>query len=118
MLRLADTHREIRVVDDQVGSPTFTADLAPLLYDMIATEAYGIYHASNEGFCSRAELAETVFHLAGKEVAVCHITTEEYGARAARPKNSRLSKASLDAGGFARLPRWESSLVRMLGRMK
>lgn len=115
MLQLAETHSELRVVDDQIGSPTFTADLAPLLCDMLETEKYGIYHATNEGFCSWAELAEAVFRLAGKNVAVHSISSEEYGAKATRPKNSRLSKSSLDASGFARLPEWESSLARMLG---
>ncbi len=114
MLRLAETHDCLRVVDDQIGSPTFTADLAPLLCDMLLTEKYGVYHATNEGFCSWAELAEAVFRLSGKEVAVEHVSTEEYGAKAQRPINSRLSKASLDAGGFQRLPGWEESLARML----
>ena len=116
MLRLAETHRELRVVDDQIGSPTFTADLAPVLCNMIATDKYGVYHATNEGFCSWAELAEAVFRLTGKDVAVHHVSTEDYGAKALRPKNSRLSKASLDAGGFTRLPMWEASLARMLTR--
>ena len=111
MLRLAETHDVLRVVDDQIGSPTFTADLAPLLCDMIATEQYGVYHATNEGFCSWAELAEAVFRIAGKNVTVHPVSTEEYGAKALRPKNSRLSKASLDAGGFARLPGWEDTLA-------
>ena len=114
MLRLADTNPELRVVDDQIGSPTFTMDLAPLLCDMIETEKYGVYHATNEGFCSWAELAESVFRLARKDVSVRRVSTEEYGAKAARPYNSRLSKRSLDAGGFARLPEWKSSLSRLL----
>lgn len=114
MLRLAETHDELRVVDDQIGSPTFTADLAPLLCDMLETERYGVYHATNEGFCSWAELAEAVFRLRGKNVVVRRVSTEAYSARALRPKNSRLSKSSLDAGGFKRLPGWESSLVVLL----
>ena len=114
MLRLAETHDCLRVVDDQIGSPTFTADLAPLLCDMLLTEKYGVYHATNEGFCSWAELAETVFRLSGEPAEVEHVSTEEYGARAPRPKNSRLSKASLDAGGFAGLPAWETSLAALL----
>ena len=114
MLRLAQERSELRVVDDQIGSPTFTADLAPLLCDMLATEAYGVYHATNEGVCSWAELAETVFSLAGKNTAVRHVSTEEYAAKARRPKNSRLSKRSLDEAGFVRLPEWESSLEKML----
>lgn len=114
MLRLAETHNRLRVVADQIGSPTFTMDLAPLLCEMLETEKYGVYHATNEGFCSWAELAETVFRLSGKAVAVEHVSTEEYGAKALRPKNSRLCKRSLDAAGFARLPDWEDSLARML----
>ena len=118
MLRLAKTHRELRVVDDQIGSPTFTAHLAPLLCDMAQSESCGLYHATNEGFCSWADLAEAVFLRSGKKTAVCRVSTEEYGARAPRPKNSRLSKKSLDEGGFSRLPAWESSLadyLRVLG---
>lgn len=116
MLRLAETHDRLRVVGDQIGSPTFTADLAPLLCRMLETEKYGVYHATNEGYCSWAELAESVFRLSGKDVAVERVSTEEYGAKALRPKNSRLSKRSLDAGGFARLPAWEDSLKRMLDK--
>ena len=116
-LRLPETHDRLRVVDDQIGSPTFTVDLAPLLCDMIETEQYGVYHATNEGFCSWAELAEAVFRLSGKDVAVEHVSTEAYGAKALRPKNSRLSKASLDAGGFARLPEWEEALAGFWGRI-
>lgn len=102
MLRLSENHAILRVVDDQVGSPTYTADLAPLLCDMIATERYGVYHATNEGVCSWAEFAREIFRLAGKSVEVVPVTTEAYGAKAPRPRNSRLSKASLDAGGFCR----------------
>ena len=114
MLRLAETHDRLRVVDDQIGSPTFTADLAPLLCDMIETEKYGVYHATNEGFCSWAELAKAVFRLSGKAVTVEPVSTEEYGAKSLRPKNSRLSKCSLDEGGFTRLPCWEDSLEALL----
>ena len=112
MLRLAETHDRLRVVDDQIGSPTFTADLAPLLCDMLETEKYGVYHATNEGFCSWAELAKAVFRLSGKAVTVERVSTEEYGAKALRPKNSRLSKRSLDENGFARLPDWKDALIQ------
>ena len=118
MLRLAEDHRELRVVGDQIGSPTFTADLAPLLCEMIGTEKYGVYHATNEGFCSWAELAEAVFRLAKKNAKVEHVRSEAYAVKALRPKNSRLSKLSLDAAGFTRLPGWEPSLARMLRVMK
>ncbi len=114
MLRLAETHDRLRVVDDQIGSPTFTADLAPLLCGMVESEKYGVYHATNEGFCSWAELAEAVFRLRGKAVAVEYVSTEEYGAKAQRPKNSRLSKRSLDENDFARLPDWDTSLAQYL----
>ena len=118
MLRLAESHRELRVVDDQIGSPTFAADLAPLLVDMLLSDRYGVYHAANEGFCSWAELAEETFRLAGQDVTVRHVTTEAYGARALRPKNSRLSKASLRAAGFPPLPHWQESLAVYLRQVR
>lgn len=114
MLRLAETHDEVSVVCDQIGSPTYTADLAPLLCDMIETEKYGTYHATNEGICSFAEFAEEIFRQSGKKTYVRHITTSEYPAKAQRPLNSRLSKASLDEAGFARLPSWQDALRRYL----
>lgn len=114
MLRLAETHGEVDVVCDQIGSPTYTADLAPLLCEMIQTEAYGVYHATNEGICSWAEFAEEIFHQAGKQTKVNHILTRDYSAKAQRPLNSRLSKESLDRAGFARLPSWQDALKRAL----
>ena len=110
MLRLSETMDEVRVVDDQVGSPTYTADLAPLLCDMIETEQYGTYHASNEGICSFAEFAEEIFRQAGKDVRVCHIHSSEYPTKATRPLNSRLSKRSLETAGFRRLQPWQDAL--------
>lgn len=112
MLRLAETHTEVNVVCDQIGSPTYTADLAPLLCDMIATEKYGVYHATNEGVCSWAEFAEEIFRTAGKQVKVNPIPTEQYPTKAVRPKNSRMSKACLDTAGFHRLPGWKDALAR------
>lgn len=117
MLRLSETVDTVRVVDDQVGSPTYTADLAPLLCDMIQTEKYGIYHASNEGFCSWAELAEAVFAAAGRQTKVQRVTTAEYGAKAPRPHNSRLSKTKLPERGFCPLPWWQDGLKRFLEEM-
>lgn len=114
MLRLAQTHDEVGVVCDQVGSPTYTADLALLLCDMAATEKFGVYHATNEGVCSWAELAETSFRLAGTDTRVRRLTTAEYPAKAVRPMNSRMSKDSLDAAGFARLPDWQDAVGRYL----
>lgn len=112
MLRLAETREEVSVVCDQIGSPTYTADLAPLLCDMIATDSYGIYHATNEGVCSWAEFAEEIFKVAGKQIRVVPIATEQYPTKAIRPKNSRMSKECLDKAGFHRLPHWRDALAR------
>lgn len=114
MLRLAGGNKELKIVSDQIGSPTFTYDLAPLICDMIETEKYGTYHATNEGECSWAEFAEHIFKVAGQNVLVHHITTEEYPTKAVRPKNSRLSKKSLDEAGFKRLPDWKDAVERYI----
>ena len=114
MLRLAGGNKELQIVADQIGSPTFTYDLAPLICDMIETEKYGTYHATNEGECSWAEFAEHIFKVAGQNVLVQHITTEEYPTKAVRPKNSRLSKKSLDEAGFKRLPDWKDAVERYI----
>lgn len=114
MLRLAESRTELNVVCDQIGSPTFTADLAPLLCDMIRSEAYGTYHATNEGICSWAEFAEAIFAAAGKSVLVHHVPSAEYPARARRPLNSRMSKDKLERAGFHRLPPWQDALRRFL----
>ena len=110
MLKIGRDRASVNVVSDQIGSPTYTADLATLLCDMIQTEKYGIYHATNEGYCSWAEFAEEIFRLAGYTTKVNHIKTEEYPTRATRQKNSRLSKQSLDNNGFIRLPDWKAAL--------
>ena len=118
MLRLAETHKKIRVVNDQIGSPTYTVDLAKLMADMAATEKYGVYHATNEGFCSWAEFAREIFKEAGLDVEVDGIPTIEYPTPARRPFNSRLSKKSLDEAGFDRLPTWQDALKRYLAELK
>lgn len=118
MLRLAETKNELNVVCDQIGSPTYTADLAPLLCDMIATEKYGTYHATNEGICSWADFAEEIFRLTGKQVKVHHIPTSEYPTRAVRPLNSRMSKDKLEQAGFARLPHWKDALQRYIKELE
>lgn len=118
MLRLAETKSELNVVCDQIGSPTYTADLAPLLCDMIMTEKYGTYHATNEGICSWADFAEEIFRLAGKQVKVNHILTSEYATRAVRPLNSRMSKDKLEQAGFVRLPHWKDALNRFIKDME
>lgn len=114
MLNLAETHGELKVVADQIGSPTYTYDLAKLLVEMVKTEKYGVYHATNEGVCSWAEFAAEIFKLANKKTKVTGISTEEYPTPAIRPKNSRLGKKSLDEGGFSRLPSWQDALRRYL----
>ena len=114
MLRLAETRAELSVVCDQIGSPTYTADLAPLLCDMVQTERYGVYHATNEGRCAWSEFAEAIFALAGRQVAVHPIPTSAYPTKAARPLNSRMSKESLRDNGFQALPEWKDALARYL----
>lgn len=114
MVKLGETRSELNVVADQIGSPTYTYDTAPLICDMIATEKYGTYHATNEGYCSWADLAEYIFSVTGQKVLVHHIKSEEYPTKASRPKNSRLSKASLDNAGFKRLPDWQDAVKRYI----
>ncbi len=119
MLRLAESgKKELSVVDDQIGSVTYTRDLARLLVDMIETDKYGVYHATNEGYLSWKEFAEEIFKLAHKDVMVHGVSTEEYKRlvpnQTDRPLNSRMSKSSLDKAGFARLPEWKDALRRYL----
>lgn len=118
MLRLAEEKSAVNVVCDQIGSPTYTFDLAPLLCDMVATERYGMYHATNEGICSWAAFAREIFRMAGKNVIVNPVTTAQYPTPAARPLNSRLSKEKLEEQGFSRLPTWQSALERYLQEIK
>lgn len=120
MLKLAENHDTLRVVDDQIGSPTYTRDLARLLADMIVTERYGVYHATNEGVCSWCEFARTIFEKAGlaDKVTVLPVSTEEYGAKAPRPRNSRMNNGKLTENGFERLPSWQDALERYLEELK
>lgn len=117
MLCLSKERDEIRVVDDQVGTPTYTEDLAVLLCNMISTEKYGVYHATNEGVCSWAQFASEIMKLSDSETKIIPISSKEYPSPAARPANSRLSKASLDLAGFERLPAWQDALKRFLLQM-
>lgn len=118
MLKLSDTHKELSVVDDQIGSPTYTYDLSKLMCDMMVTEKYGIYHVTNEGYCSWAEFAKYIFEVAKKDVIVHPVSTIEYKRlvpnQADRPLNSRMSKTSLDKAGFARLPSWKDAVRRYI----
>lgn len=116
MLRLGKTNKELRVVNDQFGSPTYTRDLAALLAQMIRTEKYGLYHATNEGFCSWFEFACTIFQESGIDVNVLPVASESYPTAAKRPQNSRLSKSSLDMAGFDRLESWEKATAHFIKR--
>ena len=118
MLKLAETRNDLTVVADQFGSPTYTVDLAKLLVEMSETEKYGTYHANNEGYCNWAQFAEHIFKVNDKEVNVKHITSEEYPQKAYRPRNSKLSKQSLDENGFNRLPSWEDAVERYSKELK
>lgn len=110
MLRLGKTRKEISVVADQFGAPTYTADLAPLLCDMILTEKYGTYHACNSGCCSWAEFAQEIFKIEGMDVKVIPIKTEEYPVQARRPRNSRMSTYVLAKNGFGILEDWKTAV--------
>lgn len=114
MLNLSKTHTELNVVNDQIGSPTYTSDLAVLLADIIQSDKYGIYHATNEGTCSWADFAREIFKQARKEVKVNDVPATAYPTKAKRPYNSRLSKACLDKAGFKRLPVWQDAVKRYL----
>lgn len=112
MLNLAEGRECLHVVDDQFGSPTYTRDLAVLLVDMVRTEKYGVYHATNEGICSWYEFACEIFRQAGKVVQVEAVPSDAFPVRAKRPHNSRMDKGKLIKEGFFLLPRWEDALSR------
>lgn len=114
MLNLAQTHDTLTVVNDQYGSPTYTYDLARLLVDMVQTDKYGIYHATNEGICTWYEFACEIFKQANVAVKVLPVSAAEYRAKAKRPENSRMSKEKLTENGFERLPSWQDALGRYL----
>ena len=114
MLKLSETHSELNVVNDQIGSPTYTRDLAVLLADMAEREAYGRYHATNEGLCTWYDFAKEIFRQAGKEIVIHPVTSEQFPSKAKRPHNSRLNKDKLEENGFRRLPTWQDALGRYL----
>ncbi len=132
MLKVSETKKEIPVVSDQYGSPTYTVDLARLLVDMAESDKYGVYHANNEGYCNWAEFAEEIFRQNNKETKVNYVTTEEYYAPkyekakengeelhiANRPKNSKLSKQKLVDNDFALLPDWKDAVGRYSKELK
>lgn len=123
MLKLAETKTELNVVSDQVGTPTYTIDIARLVVEMMKTDKYGIYHVNNDDFCSWAEFSEYIFEIAKKNVKVNHVTTEEYFSltgfkQAKRPKNSKLSKEKLVNSGFTMLPSWKDATRRYIEELK
>lgn len=118
MLRLGEQMEGLTVVDDQIGSPTYTPDLARLLCDMAATERYGTYHATNEGFCSWYDFAKKIMELSGIGCNIKPIASKDYPSPAKRPQNSRLSKEKLVQNGFYKLPPWEDALKRFIKALR
>ena len=116
MLRLSKANNQLSIVNDQIGSPTYTKDLSRLLVDMLETSKYGLYHATNEGYCSWYEFANTIFKLANINIDIKAINSNEYASRAKRPMNSKLSKDKLIEYGFKPLPHWEDALKDYLIR--
>ena len=114
MLSLGREKQELTVVADQIGSPTYTADLAPFLCDLAETDKYGIYHATNEGVCSWAEFAVEIMSQAGLHCVIKPISSSAYPTKATRPLNSRMSKEKLVQNGFHKLPVWQDALNRYL----
>lgn len=122
MINVGKSHDEVRVVNDQIGTPTYTKDLARLLVDMIETDKYGYYHATNEengAYISWYDFTKEIYRQYGLSTKVIPVTTEEYGlSKAARPFNSRLDKSKLEAFGFKSLPLWQDALKRYLEEAK
>ena len=119
MINVGKTHDTVKVVNDQIGTPTYTFDLARLLVDMIQTDKYGYYHATNEGgYISWYDFACEIYRKAGMETKVVPVTTQEYGlSKAARPFNSRLEKRKLVEAGFQPLPTWQDALERYIAAL-
>ncbi|SIR46870.1 dTDP-4-dehydrorhamnose reductase [Halanaerobium kushneri] len=117
MLKLGEERDEISVVADQYGSPTYTGDLAELIIDMIKTDKYGIYHATNEGFCNWYKFAKEIFKAANIEVKVKPVSSDEFKTKAERPKNSRLSKKILKISGFSLLVSYKSTIRHFINRL-
>jgi len=114
MLKLAQTKTQLDIVSDQVGTPTYTKDVVPLVIDILKSGKYGIYHATNEGYCSWADFAEYIFSQIKANVHVNRILTSEYPTLAKRPLNSKLDRSKLTHAGFERLPTWQSAVDRYL----
>ena len=118
MLRLGKERGAVSVVNDQIGSPTYTYDLSKLAVDMILTDKYGTYHATNEGLCSWYDFACEIFKQAKLDVEVTPVDSNAFPAKAKRPSNSRMSKEMLDKNGFKRLPTWQDALGRYLEKIE
>ena len=118
MLRLGEQRDKLTVVCDQIGSPTYTWDLAGLLRQMVQSDKYGVYHATNEGYCSWQEFAAMIMQMAKLNCQVLPILSKDYPSKAARPYNSRMAKGNLDKAGFPRLPSWQDALKRYLEELK
>ncbi len=123
MLKVGKDRAEVSVVDDQIGSPTYTVDLAKFLVDLAESDKYGTYHATNEGFCSWAEFTEEIYRDAGLSTKVKKVSTEEYielagKPQAKRPKFSKLSKDSIEQNGFERLPSWQNATKRYIVELR
>lgn len=123
MLKVAQGRDEVTVVDDQIGSPTYTVDLARFLVDLAESNKYGVYHATNEGFCSWADFTEEIYRDAGVDTKVKKVTTEDYielagRPQAKRPHYSKLSKDSIEDNGFTRLPSWQDATERYIAELK
>ncbi|MBP3231372.1 MAG: dTDP-4-dehydrorhamnose reductase, partial [Anaerovibrio sp.] len=120
MLQVAQNHDTVRVVNDQIGTPTYTFDLARLIVDMVESDRYGYYHATNEGgYISWYDFTREIYRQAGLDTRVVPVTTAEYGlSKAKRPFNSRLDKSKLVEAGFKPLPTWQDAVKRYLGELK
>ncbi len=117
MIKLSDKNKEVNVVDDQIGSPTYTVDLSKLLVEMAHTDKYGTYNATNTGYCTWADFAEEIFKEYGADVKVNHVTIDEYykdKMHATRPENSKFSWDKLEENGFKKMPEWQDALKRYL----
>lgn len=123
MLKVSKGREVVSVVDDQIGSPTYTVDLAKFLIDLSESDKYGTYHATNEGFCSWAEFTEEIYRLADITTKVNHVSTEEYikiagRPQAKRPRYSKLSKKVIEKNGFTRLPSWQDATRRYIAELE
>ena len=118
MIKLAAERKELNVVHDQIGSPTYTLDLAHFISLLMNTERYGIYHVSNDGSCSWYEFACEIMRLIGKEITIMPCTTEDFPRPAPRPKHSTMASYSLQYNQFSILPHWKDALVRFLAEYR